>query len=159
MEQELNAPLNWERPPMLARLCVASFINQGVVFPLYLSGILLAYVMQGMQAEEVRDLVATTYSTWLPPDRLEAMQVYVAALRANGVSLMAIFAVRTLARFVGTLRMWNGNKDGFHIYTSAQLLGMLVPMLVAGPGTLNILGFFLALNWSYLYFTQLKSLR
>ena len=144
---------------MLARLCVASFINQGVVFPLYLSGILLAYVMHGMPLEEVRNLVATTYSNWLPPDRLEAMQTYVGSLREHGVALMSIFAARTLVRFVGTLRMWQGRKDGFHIYTSAQLLGMLVPMLVDAPDTFNVLGFFLALNWCYLYFTQRNALR
>lgn len=144
---------------MLARLCVASFINQGVVFPLYLSGILLAYVMHGMPLEEVRNLVATTYSNWLPPDRLEAMQAYVGSLREHGVALMSIFSARTLVRFVGTLRMWQGRKDGFHIYTSAQLLGMLFPMLVDAPDTFNILGFFLALNWCYLYFTQRNALR
>ena len=118
----------------------------------------MAYVMQGMPAEEVRGLITSTYSSWLPPDRLEAMQGYVSALREHGVPLMTIFAARTLVRFLGTLRMWNGKKDGFHIYTSAQLLGMLVPMLVAGPGTLNFLGFLLAINWSYLYFTQRKAL-
>ncbi|MGV9011759.1 MAG: hypothetical protein ACOH13_04105 [Flavobacteriales bacterium] len=159
MEQELQTSLKWERPPMLARLCVASFINQGVVFPLYLSGILLAYVMHGMPLEEVRNLVATTYSSWLPPDRLEAMQTYVASLREHGVALMSIFAARTLVRFVGTLRMWQGRKEGFHIYTSAQLLGMLLPMLVDAPDTFNVLGFFLALNWCYLYFTQRNALR
>ena len=144
---------------MLARLCVASFVNQGVAFPLYLIGILGAYAVQHMPEEEVRDLITTVYSKWLRPEQQEAMQTYISMLRLHGVALMGVFALRTLARFVGTYRMWQGWKDGFHIYTSAQLLGMLVPILIAGPKSLNILGFFIALNWCYLYFTQRKALR
>ena len=156
----MTSVANWERPKMLARLCVASFVNQGVVFPLYLSGILVSYVLQGMSVEEVRNLVSSTYSTWLPPDRIEAMQLYVGSLRAHGVALMAIFSLRTLVRFFGTLRMWQGKKEGFHIYTSAQLLGILVPMLVVdGLASFNFLGFVLALNWCYLYFTQRNALK
>ena len=67
-------------------------------------------------------------------------------------------ALRTFARFMGTLRMWNGHHDGLHIYITAQLLGMLVPILVAGPKTLDFLGFIIALNWCYLYYTQRKAL-
>lgn len=144
---------------MLTRLCVASFADQGVVFVLYLFGILGAYAVQHTPEEEVSELILTTYSRWLDPAQQEALQAYVAMLRLHGVALMSVFALRTLARFIGTLRMWQGRKDGFHIYTSAQLLGMLVPILIAGPMSLNILGFFIALNWCYLYFTQRHALR
>ena len=92
-------------------------------------------------------------------DRQDALLTYVGVMRAHGVALMGVFALRTLARFVGVFRMWNGKFDGFHIYTSAQLLGMLVPIMIAGSATLNILGFFLALNWCYLYFIHRKSLK
>ena len=153
-----NAPAE-VRPVMLTRLCVASFINQGVVFPLYLIGILGAYALRGMPEEEVRHLIETTWSWLFSPDQQEAAFSYVAVMRAHGVALMSVFALRTLARFVGVFRMWNGKLDGFHIYTTAQLLGMLVPILIAGPAALNILGFFLALNWCYLYFIHRKSLK
>ncbi len=147
------------RPVMLTRLCVASFINQGVVFPIYLVGILGAYALRGMSDEEVRHLVESTWSWLIGPDRQEAAFAYAKVMRTHGVALMGVFALRTLARFVGVFRMWNGKFDGFHIYTSAQLLGMLVPIMIAGSATLNILGFFLALNWCYLYFIHRKSLK
>ena len=92
-------------------------------------------------------------------DQQTALMSYVSVMRAHGVALMGIFALRTVARFIGVFRMWNGKLDGFHIYTSAQLLGMLVPILIAGQETLNILGFFLALNWCYLYFIHRKALK
>ncbi len=147
------------RPVMLTRLCVASFINQGVVFPLYLIGIIGAYALRGMSDEEVRHLVESSWSWMIGPDRQEAAFAYVKVMRTHGVALMAVFALRTLARAVGVFRMWNGNLDGFHIYTSAQLLGMLVPILIAGSGALNILGFLLAINWCYLYFIHRKALK
>ncbi|HQV37632.1 MAG: hypothetical protein IPO60_01375 [Flavobacteriales bacterium] len=147
------------RPVMLTRLCVASFINQGVVFPIYLIGILGAYAIKSMSVEEVRQIIETTWSSYLKPDQQDALLTYVGVMRAHGVALMGVFALRTLARFVGVFRMWNGKFDGFHIYTSAQLLGMLVPIMIAGSATLNILGFFLALNWCYLYFIHRKSLK
>lgn len=144
---------------MLARLCIASFVNQAVVFPLYLIGVLGAYAVQHTPEQELQNLITTFYAKLLQPEQQEAMHAYISMLRAHGVALMGVFALRTLARFVGTYRMWQGWKDGFHIYTSAQLLGMLVPMLIAGPKSLNILGFFIALNWCYLYFTQRKVLK
>ncbi len=144
---------------MLKWLCVASFINQGVVFPLYLMGILMSYVMRDMSPEEIRELVEKTYAKFIQPDQREQMVTYLELLKVHGVVLMSVFALRTLARFIGTFRMWQGWKDGFHIYTSAQLLGMLVPIMIVGPETINLIGFILAINWCYLYFIHRKSLR
>jgi hypothetical protein len=149
----------WERPRLLARLCVASFINQGVVFPLYLLGMLGAWLVQGMPEQEVEALVAQTWARVLDPAQQQAMQGYMAIMRAHGVALMGVLAARTLVRAVGTFRLWQGRRDGLHIYISAQLLGMLLPMLVAGPGTFNFFGFLIALNWCWLYFTQRHALR
>lgn len=144
---------------MLTRLCVASFINQGLVFPLYLVGMAGAYAIKGMSVEEMHRVIETTWSSFLRPDQQDALLTYVGVMRAHGVALMGVFALRTLARFMGVLRMWNGKLDGFHIYTSAQLLGMLVPILIAGRETLSLLGFLLAINWCYLYFIHRKSLK
>ncbi len=147
------------RPRMLTWLCVASFINQGVVFPLYLMGILMSYVMRDMSPEEIRELVEKTYAKFIQPDQREQMVTYLGVLKVHGLALMSVFALRTLARFIGTFRMWQGWKDGFHIYTSAQLLGMLVPIMIVGPETINFIGFILAINWCYLYFIHRKALK
>ena len=149
----------WQRPKLLARLCAASFINQGLVFPLYLIGCAGAYALGRMPQDEVAGLVGSVYARWLQPPQVEAVQAYVNVLRTHGVALMAVFAVRTLVRFIGTLRMWQGWKDGLHIYITGQLLGVLVPMLVAGREAFNFFGFLIALNWCFLYFTLRKTLR
>lgn len=159
METQLNLPRPDARPRTLTWLCAASFANQGLVFPLYLMGAFMAYVIRDLPPDEVADMVRSAYAAFLPPAQQDEAVAYVNLLKAHGVALMAVFALRTLARFIGTLRMWQGRKDGFHIYTSAQLLGMLVPILIAGPRTINFLGFLLAINWCYLYFIHRKALR
>ncbi len=147
------------RPKTLTWLCVASFANQGLVFPLYLMGILAAVALKGMPTEEIRHLVETTYAALIRSAAQDELMAYIELMKAHGVALMGVFALRTLARFVGTLRMWQGWKDGFHIYTMAQLLGVLLPILVAGPKMFSFIGFILALNWCYLYFIHRKILR
>jgi len=159
VEQRTNTEVEEARPRMLTWLCVASFINQGVVFPVYLAGMLVSLAIRDMPPEELHKLVETTYYSFIQPSQREAALEFADMLHAHGLALMGVFALRTLVRFIGTFRMWQGWKDGFHIYTSAQLLGMLVPILIAGQQTLSFVGFILALNWCYLYFTQRKSLR
>jgi hypothetical protein len=159
VEQPTGHSGAWERPKILTRLCALSFINQGVVFPLYLFGLLGVYMMQHMPAEEVQRLITDTWSRWMVPEQQEALRSYMDLMREHGKAVMGIFALRTLVRAFGTWRMWTGWRDGFHIYTSAQLLGILLPLWIAGPRTFNFLGFFIALNWCYLYFTQRKALR
>jgi hypothetical protein len=159
VEQQTEEAGAWKRPVLLARLCTASFINQGVVFPLYLVGLAGAYALRGMPEDEVARLIDGVYAPWLQPAQVAAMQAYVGMLRVHGVALMAVFALRTAVRFAGTLRMWHGRKDGLHLYIMAQLLGVLVPMLVAGRTAFNFFGFLIALNWCFLYFTQRKVLR
>lgn len=159
VEQDQNVTTVKTRPRMLTWLCVASFINQGVVFPLYLMGMLVAYVLRDSTTEELHEMVEKTYAVFIQPDQREQMITYLKMLQVHGVALMGVFALRTLARFIGTFRMWHGWKDGFHIYTSAQLLGMLIPILIAGPITINFVGFILAINWCYLYFIHRKALK
>ncbi len=162
---ELQAPPTAEppnlggRPRTLTWLCTASFINQGLVFPLYLLGIAAAFAMRSVPEEELHRMVETFYSAFVQPEQQDELAAYIGLMKLHGPVLMTVFAMRTLSRFIGTLRMWQGRKDGFHIYTSAQLLGMLVPILIAGPQTINLLGFILALNWCYLYFIHRKFLR
>lgn len=141
---------------MLGHLCIASFINQGIVFPLYLFGILGALAIHGKSVEEVQHLLEVSMAGMLSPEQQAALMTYTDMIRLHGVALMCAFALRTLVRFIGTLRMWHGWRDGFHIYTSAQLLGVLIPILIAGSETFGFFGFLLAVNWCYLYFTQLK---
>jgi hypothetical protein len=126
---------------------------------MYSIGIIAAIAMKDMPAEEIRHLVENTYAAFMRAAAQEELMTYIETMKEHGAALMGVFALRTLARFVGTLRMWQGFTDGFHIYTMAQLLGILLPILIAGPKMFSLVGFVLALNWCYLYFIHRKILR
>ena len=89
---------------------------------------------------------------------LRARHRYLDLFREHGVALLGVFALRTAVRFVGTLRMWQLKGDGFHIYTTAQLLGILLPMLIAGTEMFSFLGLVLASLWCLMYFARMKAI-
>ena len=146
------------RPPTLTRLCVLSFINQGVVFPMYLGGFLASFYLRDTDPQALRDLATSFYQGLLQPEQLEQMYRYLDLMRDHGVALMGILTLRTAARFVGTLRMWRLKGDGFHIYTTAQLLGILLPMLVVGTELFNFLGLVIAALWCVMYYAQIRAI-
>jgi hypothetical protein len=76
--------------------------------------------------------------------------------RSHGSLLMTILALRTVGRFVGVWRMWRLHFDGFHIYTTSQLLGILLPMLVAGNVMFTWLGALTAVLWCLMYWLCLN---
>lgn len=139
------------RPAGLQRLAVASFINQGLVLPLYLLGIPLAVYMQGMDAEDLVEAMRTQYEGLIGAGDMDQAEALARALHAHGVAVMSILALRTLVRFAGVLRMWYGHADGFHIYTSTQLLGVLLPMLIGGNIFFSPFGLGAAVLWCVLY--------
>ena len=146
------------RPPALTRLCVLSFINQGVVFPLYVLGFLASFAVRDTDPQVMHDTVSAIYKGWFDEEQMERMFRFLDILREHGVALMGVFALRTAARFAGTLRMWHLHGDGFHIYTIAQLLGVLLPMLIAGAETFSPLGLMAVALWCLMYFTRMKAI-
>ena len=147
------------RSSALTRLCIFSFVNQGVLFPVYFLGIFSTALLSRMTPDEVETLLRTGTGGLLQGAQLEQMRTAVELLRENGVWIMFVLALRTLARFIGVLRMWKLKGDGFHIYTTAQLLGILVPMLIGGQAMFSGLGLITVAMWCYLYWSQLKFLK
>jgi hypothetical protein len=150
----METPAPTQRPKGLTRLCIASFINQGVMFPLYLLGIPISAMIRSMDHDALDTLVRQQYEPYFDEAQVEQFLSYSTLLREHGVVLMAVLALRTLARFVGVLRMWRLKEDGFHIYTTAQLLGILLPMLVAGNTMFSFFGLMTAVLWCLLYWQQ-----
>lgn len=146
------------RPPALARLCIASFIDQGVFILLYLLCIPAAAMIKDMDPDALNNMVRTAYGPLLKADQLDTAMQYLDLLRTHGVALMTVFALRTIARFIGTLRMWKLKSDGLHIYITAQLLGLLVPMLIAGAKLFAPVSLVVILGWCFLYWTHRKAL-
>ncbi len=145
------------RPPTLTRLCVLSFINQGVVFPLYLMGFFTSFSLADMDQQELWAMADALYGTMLEETQLERLHDLLDLFHEHGVALMGVYALRTAARFFGTLRMWQLKGDGFHLYTTAQLIGILLPMLIAGTEMFSFLGLVIASLWCLMYYARMKA--
>jgi len=137
---------------------VLSFINQGVMFPVYLMGLMAAPYLRDTDPLVLRDTAAALYGSHATPEQMEQLFGILDTFREHGIALTAVFALRTAVRFIGTLRMWNLRGDGFHIYTSAQLLGVLVPMLIAGRDMFSPLGLLAVALWCMMYFVRMRSI-
>ncbi len=153
-----TVPIGRPRPPALVRLCVLSFINQGLVFPMYLLGFFASFSLAEIDPEELRTMADTFYGKLLEPDQLDKLHGFLDLLHEHGTPLLGVFVLRTAVRFIGTWRMWNLKGDGFHIYTTAQLLGILLPMLIAGTELFSFPGLLLASLWCLMYFTRMRSI-
>ncbi len=124
------------------------------MFPLYLLGIPISAMIQTMDPDALETLVRQQYEPYFNDAQVEQFLTYSSVLREHGVALMAVLALRTMARFVGVWRMWSLKEEGFHIYTTAQLLGVLLPMLVAGNTLFSFFGLMTAVLWCLLYWQQ-----
>lgn len=155
--EQVDGP--WQRPAVLRWLCTLSFVDQAVFILLYLMGIVAALALREMPQADVEQFVRTSYSTLLSTEQMDAMMPMVELIRTRGVVLFLIFLARTIARAIGVFRMWHGHLDGLHIYITAQLIGILLPMLAVDTRLFSLLGLMMALNWCYLYWSLRRVLR
>lgn len=139
-------------------LCTASFVNQGFSLFMYLLLLASAGAIANLPLEEVQAMAIATYGKLLDSAGEERMHRFVQMLHGQGAVLFGLYALRTVARAYGTWRMWKRERIGLHIYVSAQLLGVLVPMLVLGRELFDLLGFIMVLNWCYLYWSARRVL-
>ncbi len=146
------------RPPALTRLCVLSFINQGVMFPIYLLGFFASFSLADIDPQELWAMADAIYGKMLDSTELDRLHGFLDLFQEHGTALMGVLALRTAARFIGTLRMWQLKGDGFHIYTTAQLLGILLPMLIAGTAMFSLLGLVLVSLWCLMYFVRMRAI-
>lgn len=122
-DQENNSFENPEpqRPSGLSVACVLSFINAGFQILSNLVWFLSYNAMKEVaESEEYYELM----EKFTPNiDQLEdTMQSQLAISRTSYLLMLLLF----VASFYGVLQMWKMQKKGFHIYTIAQILMLIV---------------------------------
>lgn len=122
-DQENNSFENPEpqRPTGLSVACVLSFINAGFQILSNLVWFLSYNAMKEVaESEEYYELM----EKFTPNiDQLEDnMQAQLAISRTSYLLMLLLF----VASFYGVLQMWKMQKQGFHIYTIAQILMLIV---------------------------------
>ena len=103
-----------KRLPSLTLLCILTFIGSGVSA---LSSIFVAVFYDFMPMAVEQSSI---------PDAEEMMEMVIAMGRSSFVYMVLLNGLSLL----GAIFMWKLNKKGFHLYTIAQLLMLIVPLLI-----------------------------
>lgn len=143
-----------ERSSALSVLCVLSFINAGFQV---LSNFVLYSVMPVFKAmmedpdSEAYEMMETLYGDSLD----QIMAAMETAFNVNPIFYI-LNAVLFIGSFVGVLYMWKLQKKGFHIYTIAQVLVLVVAAFVGTQGMGIVTSAVWTLMWIGAYYYLLK---
>ncbi|MDY0103939.1 MAG: hypothetical protein RBS07_13475 [Lentimicrobium sp.] len=113
--EDHNNPLyTGKRPPGLTLLCILTFIGSGisVISSIF---IVLAYDLIPLAAEQS------------PVPNIEEM---IQLVLTAGKEFFMVMGLLYALSLLGAIYMWKLSKKGFHIYTSAQLVMLIVPLLM-----------------------------
>ena len=124
------------RPDFLSALCILTFIGSSFMF--------VVYLLASLFFERTSEIIVE-YSAWHSTNDISSLYFTI---------LMALSALS----LTGAIRMWKFHRNGFFIYTAAQILLLLVPIFWTNSqalSTMNIIftvifigGY--ALNWKAL---------
>jgi hypothetical protein len=96
-----------KRPDFLSALCILTFIGSSITFTVYL----LASLFFKSASE-----IIVKYSAWHSTDVISPLYFTI---------LMALSALS----LTGAIRIWKLHRDGFFLYTVAQILLLLIPIV------------------------------
>lgn len=149
----------WKRPRLIRDLGVLSFLNTGFFMLLYGLMLISAPVVQRMPYADLEASMLPQLKAWSGEGGDDVAIEMLHLLHESGVALMGLLFLRTAARLVGVLGLWNGRHWGFSVYASAQLAGIFLPFVVLPWKFLSLGGPLLAMGMTALYGTQRKYLR
>ena len=130
-----------KRPQLLTILCILTFIGSGM-------GV-IGYFAVSVYFEASINMLKVFYS-----DMPETAII----LGAPREFFIISFVLSALS-VIGAMFMWNLRKIGFHIYTLAQLVYLVVPYLYFGGDTNPMLNIILTALFVYLYARNLPQMR
>ena len=113
---------NAQRPTFLTVLCILSFIASGI-------GIIVMFLALG--AKGVADANDLSLENGIDTSYMDASQVEAleSAQAVFSWPYMIIALILILVGLFGVIKMWKLQKQGFYIYTGAQIVGLIVPLI------------------------------
>lgn len=108
---ELNQNEPKVRPQLLQVLCILTFIGSGLS--------LLSNLTMFMLIDMINELYNDgSFSIWLDGMNAEAFEILISVDRSFFLAQAVVYIIS----IVGAYQMWNLKKIGFHFYTIAQIL-------------------------------------
>ena len=140
-QQEIIPDSTPKRPKLLSLLCILTFIGSGL-------GI-AGFFMVAVNFESTMKALSVIYA-----DMPEAAFLLNAPRDFFIISFfLSAFSV------MGAVLMWNLRKIGFHVYTSAQLIYLVVPLIYFGGDTNPLFNIMFTALFVYLYARNLPHMR
>jgi len=143
MQEEPNKdrPEQEKRPQLLTILCILTFIGSGLS--------VAGFMMVSINFETTMEAIKVIYA-----DMPEAAML----LNAPREFFLISFFLSAFS-LVGAILMWNLRKIGFHMYTSAQLIYLVIPLIYFGGDTNPLFNIMLTALFVYLYAKNLSFMR
>ncbi len=107
-----------QRPNLLSALCILSFIGSGLGF--------IGYFLASVFFTKTSELIIQ-YSNWHTVEAISPMY-------------FTLFMALSAASLIGAIRMWKLHRDGFFIYTVAQIIMLFLPVIWIGNNSFSVTG-------------------
>ena len=146
MQQQSEEGL--KRPQLLAVLLILTFIGSG--FSMLANGIMYFTIEEWKAAYEQG--VFDVLEDQLQMDALEMM------LTVNPLFYL-LQAVLFMFSFIGAYMMWNFNKQGFHLYSIAQILLLIIYKLFLTAAPFPLLPLLITISFVLLYYRNLQFMK
>jgi hypothetical protein len=147
MEQTTTTAVTAKRPTFLTVLCILSFVAAGISIVASVLGFV------GMQAAE--GMMGSVEASMENMSTLPGMEE-AAALWQYAKLLLIVGVGCTVLALVGVIMMWKLKKTGFYLYTAAQLIGIIVPVVLVGMVGMSWLGLVFSIAFIVMYGLNLK---
>ena len=132
-------------------LLILSFVYTGMWF--------LCHLMLGLTGPDARESMMEVYQTLAEKnENYSAFALMCEQLFAVPQWYYIICALLDAVSFAGLLLMWRIRKNGFHCYTLAKLLLMLMPLLFLDRSSVGFGDMMMAVLFIVYYFFLMKSL-
>jgi len=131
------------RPELLKILCILTFIGSGLSM---LSNVVLYSVI-----DQIREVFAEN-----PLYTVFGVEMNMSIFLNVNASFFLIQAILYSLSITGAWRMWKLNKNGFHIYSVAQILILIVPKLFISDMPFPVMDLLLTGSFIYFYYLNLK---
>ena len=145
MENNLEQQIFETRRRNLRIILTLSIIGSGLYF--------ISYLMTGMALPALKAMYQSGSITF-PPETTVLVEQFFETPRSFFLCSALLYA----ASLTGVILMWNLRKSGFHLYTLAQLLVMLVTLLFLGRERLPLGDIMFTLLFIVYYYIALRNL-
>lgn len=138
-EYKLNQAGNEKkRPDLLTLLCVLTFIGSGMaVFSNFVFAANYSYIIEMAESGELT---------------FPGLEIYLSLPR----SFYIFSAILYFGSLIGAVQMWKLRKIGFHIYTTSQIILLLIPVIYPQFESFPFLGFIATALFVGMYAMHLK---